>query len=640
MTARFVQVGNGLGSWNVADEMIGRAFWDALPRGVPLDVELLASGRLPSDPYPERHRYVPLDEGGRPLPEPRDGPALLVGEPPLAEARGFDWALRFVGPRLDAFHRAGLPVDAVGVEVGLPGSPAARETFRRSFLPIRSWSVRSSRGREVLRELGVPAEGVVVGADWSWLYRPRRERHEWAAETWRGLGLEPSAPLVVASVTAEEARGPSRVAHGLAEALDRLVAEHGFQVAFFAADIGEDVTPAGKGAEQVIGLMRQRGVRALDLHSSPDELLGLLAHATATVSSRYHFIVSSVMAGTVPVLLPGRAALEDLAEDLDLESPGPVHEIDPRHIVAAVVTRDRARTVALLQGARRRLETRAANNLALWGGGAGPTAEARGRAAIVERMSSMLWYHRIELAPGVVTPGQPWDAMWEPMRSRHREVDFRGKAVLEVGCWDGYWSFEAERLGAAEVWATDDLSQRRAVTRTVPFAIECLRSKARYLDDVSVYDVDERLGRTFDVVIFYGVLYHLRYPALALAKLRRVLAPGGLLLLETVVLPDVEEPMMRWGHRAVYPDDPSSWNAVSLACLRQLLETSYFEVEVCETFLRQGKGMGRGYARARAVARRDPDPHPVPDRFLAGIGQDAGRKSEVAQAGEAVLGRS
>jgi hypothetical protein len=46
-----------------------------------------------------------------------------------------------------------------------------------------------------------------------------------------------------------------------------------------------------------------------------------------------------------------------------------------------------------------------------------------------------------------------------------------------------------------------------------------------------------------------------------------------------------------------------------------MLETSYFEVELCETYMRHA-AYGRGYARARAVLQLDPDPHPVPDHFL------------------------
>jgi SAM-dependent methyltransferase len=238
---------------------------------------------------------------------------------------------------------------------------------------------------------------------------------------------------------------------------------------------------------------------------------------------------------------------------------------------------------------------------------------------IIETMNSMVWYHRIELAPGIVTPGADWESLWAPMRERHRAVDFRGKRVLEVGCWDGYWSFEAEKLGAAEIWATDDMSQRKTVTRSVPFVIECLGSKVRYRDDVSVYDVDALLPQKFDVVICYGVLYHLRYPVLGLAKMRKVLKTGGTLLIETAVLLDTEETTMTWGHDRIYPGDPSTWNAPSLSCLRFLLESSYFEVRSCETFLRQDEALkiGRAYARATAVERSLGDRHVVPDHFLA-----------------------
>jgi tRNA (mo5U34)-methyltransferase len=242
------------------------------------------------------------------------------------------------------------------------------------------------------------------------------------------------------------------------------------------------------------------------------------------------------------------------------------------------------------------------------------------RERIVRTMNSMAWYHRIELAPGIVTPGADWEHLWGPMRERHRAVDFRGKRVLEVGCWDGYWSFEAEKLGAAAVWATDDMSQRKTVTRSVPFAIECLGSRVRYRDDVSVYNVDELFPEKFDVVICYGVLYHLRYPVLGLAKIRKVLKTGGTLLIETAVLLDTESNDMRWGHDRIYPSDPSTWNAPSLSCLRFLLESSYYEVESCETFLRQDETLriGRAYARATAAARAPGQTHVVPDHFLGG----------------------
>jgi hypothetical protein len=77
---------------------------------------------------------------------------------------------------------------------------------------------------------------------------------------------------------------------------------------------------------------------------------------------------------------------------------------------------------------------------------------------------------------------------------------------------------------------------------------------------------------------------------------------------------------MRWGHDRIYPGDPSTWNAPSLPCLRLLLESSYYEVESCQTFLRQDETLkiGRAYARARAADHALGQRHVVPDHFLGG----------------------
>ena len=64
------------------------------------------------------------------------------------------------------------------------------------------------------------------------------------------------------------------------------------------------------------------------------------------------------------------------------------------------------------------------------------------------------WYHRIELTDGVVTPG------WAPIDAASYRIpdDLSGKRVLDIGAWDGYWSFEALKRGAVQVVAIDDFS--------------------------------------------------------------------------------------------------------------------------------------------------------------------------------------
>ena len=201
------QICNGLGAGNIGDELMARAFWDALPADVRLVVDVFPNHVQQREPYPEQHEYVALDWSGAPLAPARPMPGLLVGDTPVTESLSLDWPLRFLSPRLRAFHAARQPVDAVGVGVEPLRSPEAREIFARDFGPVRSWTVRSAACRDALVELGLPEDRIEVGADWAWLYRPRRDLRGWAAETWARLGVDAGRPLLVANVVNEIWRG-------------------------------------------------------------------------------------------------------------------------------------------------------------------------------------------------------------------------------------------------------------------------------------------------------------------------------------------------------------------------------------------------------------------------------------------------
>src|SRR5258708_5460003 len=82
-------------------------------------------------------------------------------------------------------------------------------------------------------------------------------------------------------------------------------------------------------------------------------------------------------------------------------------------------------------------------------------SDTNAREAIEARLRDVpYWYHKIELPHGVVTPG------WAPLDAAAYRIPERldGKRVLDVGAWDGYWSFEAIKRGAREVVAIDDFS--------------------------------------------------------------------------------------------------------------------------------------------------------------------------------------
>jgi tRNA (mo5U34)-methyltransferase len=153
-----------------------------------------------------------------------------------------------------------------------------------------------------------------------------------------------------------------------------------------------------------------------------------------------------------------------------------------------------------------------------------------------ERAAALDWYHTIELAPGVVTPGQ-YDL--RPVVGR-LPLDVAGARALDVGTHDGFYAFELERRGAREVVAIDlaapvdwDWPGRPpeqlaaagdlAETRKAAFSLarEALGSgvELRY---VSVYDLDPAEHGTFDVAVIGTLLLHLRDPIGALRAIRRV----------------------------------------------------------------------------------------------------------------------
>jgi tRNA (mo5U34)-methyltransferase len=136
------------------------------------------------------------------------------------------------------------------------------------------------------------------------------------------------------------------------------------------------------------------------------------------------------------------------------------------------------------------------------------------------------WFQRIELAPGLITPG--WsDPLIEKLPYFGLPAQMQGMRVLDVGCAEGFFSFEAERRGANEVIAIDsspDSVRRFGICRGALGA----RATA-YL--CSVYDLSAKAFGTFDMVFFFGVLYHLRNPLLALERILNVCA--GTLLLQT-----------------------------------------------------------------------------------------------------------
>jgi tRNA (mo5U34)-methyltransferase len=262
------------------------------------------------------------------------------------------------------------------------------------------------------------------------------------------------------------------------------------------------------------------------------------------------------------------------------------------------------------------------------------TVAADSRVSLQEEVNRLQWVHQIDLGNGVVTPGA-WGrgnpAVWKAFD----DVDFHGKKVLDIGCWDGLYSFEAERRGASKVYATDLVSQRAFTEHpTFLLARDILKSNVKYFPNLSVYDVETLGVSDFDVVIYAGVYYHLRDPLRSFAKLRRVMKDGGTIVVEGAAIPGSHECCAKFHYEEHYFGDPSNWWIPTIPCLRQWVECNFFEVErtydvwdgrrlrKLRTALRRFAGLRKPKTNARctltARAVRRPDPHYTrPDEDLA-----------------------
>jgi tRNA (mo5U34)-methyltransferase len=164
----------------------------------------------------------------------------------------------------------------------------------------------------------------------------------------------------------------------------------------------------------------------------------------------------------------------------------------------------------------------------------------RARSAID---SNPVWYHTLELAPGVLTPGQ---IDLRQLAGKLLPDDLAGRRALDVGTFDGFWAFELERRGA-EVVAIDvaraeeaqwppisraqlerevaDLGVR--LGRGFELAAELLGSRASRVTCDVLELTPEAIGGPVDVVFVGALLVHLRDPVLALERIRDALVPGG-----------------------------------------------------------------------------------------------------------------
>ncbi len=211
------------------------------------------------------------------------------------------------------------------------------------------------------------------------------------------------------------------------------------------------------------------------------------------------------------------------------------------------------------------------------------------------------WWHSIDLGDGVITGGHKTPEILAAELAAMNLPSLVGKSVLDIGAWDGFFSFEAERRGAERVVALDHFvwSLQHAMARQ--YIQECRTNgvQVRRLEDVAhLWDYENLPGKhgfdvchtslnssveiivddlmtmdladlgTFDVVLYLGVLYHLVHPLVGLQRLREVTGELAIIESEMVYFPATEDLALT----EFYPNDElaadhTNWWAPNMAAL-------------------------------------------------------------------------
>jgi len=242
------------------------------------------------------------------------------------------------------------------------------------------------------------------------------------------------------------------------------------------------------------------------------------------------------------------------------------------------------------------------------------------RRRLRRRIASVpFWWHSLDLGQGVVTEGAKRADHLRGEVESFRFPDLRGKSFLDIGAWDGFFSFEAERRGATRVVALDhyvwswkprpNLARESLPDkkRGIEIAREALGSDVEVLvADFMTMDLDQ-LGE-FDVVLFAGVLYHLLNPLEGLRRLAQVTRELAIVETEAIAVPELEDrAMFEFFENDELGGDPTNWWSPNAVALAGLCRTAGFGT-VSVLNAPPGQGTTSELQRYRLVAHASMEP--------------------------------
>ena len=217
------------------------------------------------------------------------------------------------------------------------------------------------------------------------------------------------------------------------------------------------------------------------------------------------------------------------------------------------------------------------------------------------------WFHNVHLPAddgGTVQtrPDGPFGDFprfkWNEI-APHLDADLSGQRVLDIGCNAGFYTIELARRGA-DVTAID-LSDHYLTQAKLAVEVSGVGDKVTF-HKTQVYDLARQVGPAweFDLILFMGVFYHLRYPLLGLDVVRSKLKVGGRMVFQTLTMPGGDEPAGAtdttnatfqtrdrltadgWPKMAFFEhgfvDDPTNWWAANAAACEAMLRSTGLEI--------------------------------------------------------------
>lgn len=194
-------------------------------------------------------------------------------------------------------------------------------------------------------------------------------------------------------------------------------------------------------------------------------------------------------------------------------------------------------------------------------------------------MNNIKFWHRVKLSDGTYTPGVvnhgPDGGDWPTVRFG-LPAGLNGKTLIDIGAWDGFFSFEAERRGAIRITAADapvHLGGQPNGTNAFQYIKENLKSNVDYMPlDIQTLKHE---NLKYDVVLFYGVLYHLKNPLIGLENACSL--ANEMILVETAISVNSILPILEY--RPGFDNDPTNYFYPTIQWIEKVLHDKGFKTE-------------------------------------------------------------